>query len=256
MHFIKVTPKVILSTIDAVDPDQFLHILSAVNQEKNKSPTSPFDPNQRKFDWIFRNMDFIEWNTTTHSEVLLVCGPPDCHIHKVSSHIVDEAKKNAFALYFFCSTVAMESSVETVFVHALLHQIICDLPPARKKLTIAVFFRTLVDAISSGEFSWYKEEDPLDEKIRTILNVTDPDCHWKALDAVLVNGRKQELFIIIDGLDKVQDRVPIYKFIARQHMRFSKVKAFITSTCHLWTEIPAIHCRITSIEYDKERKGS
>jgi len=256
----------ILSAIDTLNPDQFFRNMTFAY----KPESQPLEYDQRKFDWIFRNMDYTQWHTTDRSGMLWLAGPPECHIHKASSHIVEESKKKSFVLHFFCSTAAKKKSIEKVFVHTLLHQIICNLPPLERKSTITLFFRALVNAIPSAVFSpnyergvtsWYNEEDPPDITVKNALVNLVPEYHWDALKVVLDTGEKQELSIIVDRLDDAERQTTgftkkISEFIAHLQERFSKVKVLLTSTSYSQADIAEIlgGMSYTYIEYDKERK--
>src|SRR2546429_6074824 len=100
-------------------------MLSAVDQEGYKSTIPSLDCDQPKFYWIFKNIDFEQWSSTSRSQVLWLSAPPEYSIHQVSSYIVDQVKIKALktqhsVLYFFCSTAIWEKSIVTTFIHTLL----------------------------------------------------------------------------------------------------------------------------------------
>ncbi|KAI9869033.1 MAG: hypothetical protein M1813_002856 [Trichoglossum hirsutum] len=63
-----VTPETFQFFIDNIDSNQFLSILPTANQEEYISKNQVIDCDQPKFHWIFRNMDFRQWNTASCSE--------------------------------------------------------------------------------------------------------------------------------------------------------------------------------------------
>jgi len=105
------TEEMLWSTLDGVNLDLFLKMLSAFDQEKHKekhkSTISPLDCDNSKLYWVFRNMDFQQWSSASCPHVLRLSGPPECGIHQASSRIVDIEKEKALekqhsVLYFFC----------------------------------------------------------------------------------------------------------------------------------------------------------
>jgi ankyrin repeat domain-containing protein 50 len=126
------------SAISDTNPDLFLQMLLVVDQEKNNSTIPPLDREEPKFYWIFKNIDFELWeqSTTPSSQVLWLSGPPECNVHQASSDMVDLMKKcpelQHFVLYFFCLSASRKKSIASVFIHTLLYQTICCLPPDKK----------------------------------------------------------------------------------------------------------------------------
>lgn len=258
------------STIDNVNLDRFLGMLSAVDQGKHKSTIPSLDCEQPKFYWVFRNMDFEEWRSAS-SQVLWLSGPPQCSIHQVSSYIVDLVKNKASetqhsVLYFFCSTASREKSIAAVFVHTLLYQIVCCSPLDKRESVVRIFLRALVDAIlrrkptslDLSHLSHFRNEDSEDTAIETILNARVDEL-WDALKTILAETQKGELSIVIDGLDKVEhQKVEFIKgvreFITHLQKRTIKFKALLTSRPQ--DEIKEVFDGLSYIEYNKERKGS
>jgi hypothetical protein len=212
-------------------------------------------------------MDFQCWISTKRSQVLWLSGPPECHIHDALMHMVDLIKKQVASteytvLYFFCSAVAKEEPVATIFVRALLQQIVRSFPPQKQKIAVNVFLRTLFHTIlrkQSDPNSWlsrFKGEDSPDEIVRYLLNATCNE-QWDALKAVLDIEHKQELSLIIDGLDKIEKQnekfiTDIRSFI--EHLQ-DRVKIKVLLTSRPTAEIKELLDGLTCIEFDKERKG-
>jgi ankyrin repeat domain-containing protein 50 len=266
-------PETLLSAIGSVNPDHFLQILSAIDQEEHKSTISSLDCDQPKFYWIFKNMDFKQLDAAS-SQVLWLSGPPECDIHHASSYIVDLAKKKTSetrrsVLFFFCSTAVREKSksIIAVFVHTLLYQIIYCSPMDKKIPIIKSFLHTLLEAILERERATYwepsrfKQEDSSDTTIKKILEASPKDL-WDSLKTVLADEQKRELSIVIDGLDKVERQKDefirgVLTFIVYLQERISKVKALLTSRPR--GEIKEIFdelcIKYDYIEYDRERKG-
>jgi len=261
------------STIDSVNLDQFRRVLSAVDQEEHKSTIPSLDCEQPNFYWIFRNMDFEQWRSANCSQVLWLSGPPQCNIHQVSSYVVDLVKNKASetqhsVLYFFCSTASREASMEksivTIFVHAILYQIIYC-PPLDKKLSVVRnFLHTLIDAIFRSKQTPNPVPPPFEEKespdttIKKILNAPANEL-WDALETILAAEQRRELLIVIDGLDKakhqkVEFTKGVRELITRLREGTLMVKALLTSRPQ--AEIKEVLNGLPHIEYDKERKGS
>ncbi|KAF8247813.1 hypothetical protein K440DRAFT_661138 [Wilcoxina mikolae CBS 423.85] len=194
-----------------VDPYQFLQVLSAVDQDKyvlSMMAGSPRD--QPKFYWIFKNIDFYEWSSA-ESAVLWLSGPYECSIAQASADIVDleRVKLQNLVLFLFCSTVPSTQSIAKIFVHAILHQIVCYLPPPNKKQAITIFLRTLLGGVlHRGVHKWPpKEDDSLERMTQKDLETSSGSEHWDGLRAVLKAEQVQKdqaLTFVIDGLENVE----------------------------------------------------
>ena len=256
------------SAIESVAVDPFLQKLSAVDQEEHRYKIPSLDCDQAKFYWIFRNVDFKQWNDLSGSQVLWLSGPPECSIHQTSSYIVDLAKNQLPAsqhsvLYFFCSTASGQESTITNFVHTFLHQLVCCTPMDKKISIIKTFLHTLLNAIlkkeplSTPNQSRFLKRDSSNITIEKILNASTEDL-WNALEAVLANDQKRKLSILIDGLDKVDNQngefiKGVRILIKHLQERISKVKALLTSRPR--AEIKEVFDGLPCIEFDKERTG-
>ncbi|KAH0556424.1 hypothetical protein GP486_005657 [Trichoglossum hirsutum] len=253
------------SAIDSVDPDQVLQMLSTVDQEKHRSMIPPLDCDQPDYYWIFRNIDFKQWDSSSSSKVLWLSGPPKCDLNRVSSYIVDLTKSEAsetqhYVLYFFCSTVASGVEIATTFIHTLLYQAVCY-SPMDKKSVLRIFLDALIGEMLKREpdnksHQHPKMEDSPGATMKKILNAPINEL-WSALKIALTSERVQELSIIIDGLDNVESRYvnfigQIREFIADLQESNLKVKALLTSKPQ--PKIKEILNGLPCIEYDKERK--
>lgn len=250
-----------------MDLQQFLKILSVVNQEKYKSVIPPLDPNDPIFFWVFRNMDFKRWRDTHKSQVLWLSGPSKCNIHQVSSHVVDQEKNRAFEtqsfmLYFFCSTVTIgeREKTTTLFIHTLLSQLIYCSTPGKKILIVKRFLLHLFQSIPSKNGAQNPKLDRFndDGPEQTIKEILDAPIHnvWSALEAAL--DYEHELFIIIDGLDNVEYKESEFVrevriFIEHLQKQISKVHVLLTSQPQV--KLKEVLVELPHIEYDKERKG-
>jgi ankyrin repeat domain-containing protein 50 len=255
------------STIDTMDLDLFLPMLSAVGQEKHKSTIPSLNTDQPEFFWVFRNADFEQWSTAS-SQVLWLSAPPKCNIHQVSSYLVDQEKNRSlkrqnFVLYFFCSAATKETLVVVDFVHSLLHQIVRCSPIEKRILIVRRFLHSLLEGIFKKKESpnWeqqgFKKEDSLDSKIKKILNAPANEL-LAALGTIVGNEQQRELFLVVDGLDEVEHQksdliIAVRAFIERLQKSDLKVKALLTSKPQ--TKIKDLLAGLPCIEYDIERKG-
>ena len=250
-----------------MDLDQYLAMLSAVDQEKHISTVPLLDRNDPGFYWIFRNMDYVQWIDGS-SQVLWLSGPPECNIHQVSSYIVSQGKDRAqkakhFVLYFFCSSATRNRSIVTHFVHTLLRQIVYCSPMDKKILIFRSFLRGLLEEAfdENADPTWerrgFNENDPPDTNIKNILKGPAHEL-LTALGAVL--GEEQwSLSLVVDGLDKVERQKEgfikeVRTFVNLLQQRNSKVKILLTS--RPLAEIRDLLDGFPCIEHDKERKGS
>jgi len=258
----------LLAAIDRVNLDQFLHILSAVDQEEHNMAIKALDGDSPKLYWIFKNMDYSLW-ISAETGVLWISGPPKCCIRQASSHIVDIIKNKASetqhsVLYFFCSPTTPEKSIAAMFVRALLLQIIRYSPPHKQMTGIKVFLRTLLDAFLGRQSvsnlklsSPFKDQTSLDKMIRNLLDASGSE-HWDALKAVLNTEHNQKLSLIIDGLNKIDHIqaefiIDVCAFIKQLQESSFIVKALLTSQPN--SEIKGPLHELQCIEYDKERNG-
>ena len=254
------------SAIDSVNLDEFMHILSAVNQEEHKSRIPSLNYNQSSLYWVFRNMDFKQWSSATCSQTLWLSGPPKCSIRRVSSYVVDVEKEKAsevqrYVLYFFCSTADTRESIVVSFVHTLLYQVICYSPPNEKAQIAKTFLCNLLDAILRKQafdtkLRVFRGGDCPSAIIKSMLDA-GTDGLWRALGAVL-DEHVRELSMVIDGLDEVEHQKVeftngVRALIAYLQERTLKFKALLTSRPE--ADIKKVLGGLPYIEYDKERKG-
>ncbi|KAF8539938.1 hypothetical protein BDD12DRAFT_980660 [Trichophaea hybrida] len=251
--------KTLLSVIDSVDADMFLEMLSAVDQKKYESTIQPLDRDLPEFYWIFKNCDFIQWESGA-APVLWLSGSTDRNIKQVSSHIVRLAQDAIlesphFVLYFFCSTIVRKRSSVIILIHTLLYQVICYLPRDRRRAIITAFLQTLLDRKSNLELSRIKDGDSLDT-VKKILDASNSEL-WDALKAALDAESERKLTIVIDGLDRVEDQKlefirGLRTFVEYLLDRPLKPKALLTSRPQ--DDVRDILDKLLCIEHDKERK--
>ena len=267
VHQGPVTIQTVLSIVGAVDSDQLLRHLLAVDQESYKSRTQPSGCGQPKFYWIFKNMDFDRWHRANGMEVLWLSGPADCRISDASSHIVDLAKEpypegQHSVLYFFCSTAPRTIPIALTFVSTIVRQLIRCSPKLKNEIT-TTFLRTLLDANfgeephSNQEVPRFIADDSAEVVVKKILKASS-DAYWGALRAVLGIEQEMELSLIIDGLDKTENQKRefiqgLLVFIENLEERPSTTRVLLTSRPQ--AEIREILGQLPSIEYDRERKG-
>jgi energy-coupling factor transporter ATP-binding protein EcfA2 len=259
--------------INTLEPDQFLKVLSAIDQVKHKATIPPLDPDEPKFYWIFRNVDYLRWmdNNNCYSGTLWVLGPARSQIHQVSAYVTDAVKPQgnttSTVLYFFCSTAAGGESIAKLFVRSLVDEIICRLPHLeRKKSVIAEFMRVLLDGLLNQEPAPDREAR---SSLRSDLGEGTPgtvakkvleapeEFYWKALDSVLELGG-EGFTIIIDGLDNLEQPKNVFAkkvltFVSKLQARFPQFRALLTGRASI--ELKALIGEATCIEYDKERNG-
>ena len=254
--------QMLLAAVDRADSDQLLRHLSAVDQDYYRSHARQSSCCELpRFYWVFRNMDYERWWSAKGSQALWLSGPAECDISDASSCIVDLAKEKSTeaqysALYFFCSDEPTGVPIAITFVSTIVSQLICCLPQLKERVT-KVFLRTLVKTILSEVIekqSRFKLGDSAEAIVKKILQVSS-EVYWSALKAVMSLERKQEIFLVIDGLDKAGREfisgVPI--IIEGLQGYPSTIRVLITSRPQ--AEIKEILGGLPYIEYDKERKG-
>ena len=253
----------------AVDSDQLLRHIPAIDQEDYKSHTHPLNCDQPRFYWIFKNMDLERWYSANYDglEALWLSGPAESQISDASSRIVDLAREKPsqaqhLVLYFFCSTVPTEASISIIFVSTIMDQLIRHLPRLKGEVTM-VFLRALLDTIlrdkplSDPEWSRFKSDDSSEAMVKKVLEASS-NGYWHALRAVMDIVHEQELSLIIDGLKEAGHQrrefiQEIYSFLDHLRERHSTTRVLLTSQPQ--AEIEDIFGRLSRIEYDREREG-
>ncbi|KAF8533697.1 hypothetical protein BDD12DRAFT_898092 [Trichophaea hybrida] len=241
---------VLQNLVQTIGWDSLSSQLSIVNQDKHRSTISPFDPDEPENFWIFRNIDFMQWESANHSRTLLLSAPPGHRTTEACSHFIDFTKKkasqtNTSVLYFFCSS-APKARRSTCLIHTLLHQVVrCS--KARKANSIAAaFLSTLVDGHFRRHSSDFGEDDQLDTTVNKVLDAPDIDL-IEALAEAIKKAEIRKLSIIVDDLwEDVADW-----FVQIIMEAAPELKALLTSRYNSFRNIPD---GILFIEYDKERQ--
>jgi hypothetical protein len=250
-----------------VDSDQLLRHLAAVDQEGHESRTRRSGCDQPKFYWIFKNLDFDQWQRTNGMEVLWLSGPAECRISDAASHIVDLAKETYpevqhSVLYFFCSTAPRKIPIAITFVSTVVRQLVRCSPKLKREIT-TIFLSTLLatilgeEPLSKPKVPLFNADDSAEVMVKKILKAPS-DAYWDALRAVMDIEWEKGLSLIIDGLDKTEHQKhefirELCAFIEYLRERPSTTRVLLTSRPQ--AEIKDILGRLPSIEYDKERKG-
>ena len=253
------------SAIDDINLDQFLPMLSVLDQDEHISAIPHPDRDHPMFYWIFRNKDFSQWSSAECSRVLWLSGLPERNIDQVSSYVVHQEKETAlktdrFVLYYFSlPTIRRKSSVAD-FIYTLLKQIVYCSPMDKRILIIRNFLHSLLEQVVKREagpnlerWSFDKECSP-DKNIKQILNTPVKDL-FTALRAVLGSQEQRGLSLIVDGLDKVEHKrdeciKEVRVFIEYLQQRASEVKILLTS--QPLAEIRELFDGLPCIEYDRE----
>jgi hypothetical protein len=250
--------------IDQVKKEQFLYTLDAIDQEKQKTATKSFDCDSSEFYWIFKNLDYNQWISANNSQLLWLSGPPECRVRNAVAHIVDVVNEASdvqrSVLYFFCSSATAAEPVSITFVCALVLQIVQYIP-SHNTLVITTFLRTLLDAILSREHiqARFRGDDSPITMVQKVLDASSNE-YCDALTAVLRIDIAQELFLIIDGLDKIErQKVDFMKNVLTmiENLQESSltVKAMLTGRSYVENEGVFNGLPYIAIEYDRERKG-
>ena len=202
-------------------------------------------------------------------EVLWLSGPAECRISDASSYIVDLAKETYAegqhsVLYFFCSTAHRKIPIAVTFVSTIVYQLARCLPKLKREIA-NVFLHTLLDTVfgektnSNSEVPLFSAGDSAEVMVKKILRAPS-GAYWSALRAVTDIEQETGLSLIIDGLDKIEDQKcefiqNLLAFIEHleERQRSSATRVLLTSRPQ--EEIREILERLSSIEYDRERKG-
>jgi hypothetical protein len=225
--------------------------LSVVDQDQYRSTISPFDFNNPIFFWITRNIDYTKWESADTPRALFLSAPLGHGAMEMCSHTIDLAKKkgcetNGSVLYFFCSS-APQSQRWTTLIHTLLCQIICGSSDGKTNSIVAGFLNTLTGRHIKRSPD-IREDDPLDETVRKILDAPDSEL-LEALAEAIKKAGVQDLSIIVDGL---QENTSVVSGLFELLWEAAPKSTILLTNRHPIERTPY---GMTSIEYDKERKG-
>ncbi|KAL7907834.1 nucleoside phosphorylase domain-containing protein [Trichoderma velutinum] len=248
--------------IEALDLRRFLAMLPPVGQEKYNLDAPPLDRETPDYYWIFKNEDFRNWDTGDSSRILWLAGPPECNLRKAASSIIRHEMAQVstilrVVLYFFCSAAVVEDSSISIFILAIVHQVILSSTEAIQRSIASTFLRGVLSDILKklppGQSLQFPPSGP-NSHVRNLLGASDNSL-WAALWAIMPTEHNLELAICISGIEHVRDnRIEFIRKI-RQFVddlqRTSKVKILLTSGLEKDTakEFDGLPC----IEYDKER---
>ncbi|KAF8531950.1 hypothetical protein BDD12DRAFT_902622 [Trichophaea hybrida] len=227
--------------------------LSIIDQDQHRSEILRHDWNEPKFYWITKNIDFTQWESANDSRALFLSAPPGHGTTEVCAHVIDLAKENSSqtnnsVLHFFCST-ATEYTLSTVLTHTLLNQIVCCSSAGKADSIATAFLNTLLGGHFRQRKQDFKEDDPLNETMKKILNAPE-NVLMEALAEAIKKARIQNLSIIVDGLWG-DIAYWLVKLIMSVMQATPKLKALLTSAQNPDGKIlDGMLC----IEYDKERQ--
>jgi hypothetical protein len=226
----------------------------------------PLEFDHPRFYWIFKNMDYHQW-FAGDSKVLLLSGPADCTLDRVSSHISGLMEKGSFGKgrivlnLFSPGRAQYPGPTATIFAHTLLHQLITSTSVSGRARvsTASDFLSHLLGSIENLELVDRFEEIGEDDTLTVIEELLDfPDkILFKALEGFLET--QEDLGIVVNVSDNVRGRESDF------------LTAVSTFVGHL-SETPGIKVLLTcgpmddsgktlggldciKIQYDKERKG-
>ncbi|KAF8538505.1 hypothetical protein BDD12DRAFT_981509, partial [Trichophaea hybrida] len=247
---------VLQNLVQTISWDILSRHLSVINQDEYRSRIPPFNQNKPENFWISKNIDFTQWESAEAPAVLLLCAPQGHGMTEVCSHIVHLAMEkaswaNGAVLYFFCSS-APNAQCSAIFTHTLLYEIF-RYSHASTANSIAVdFLSTLVWGHFQRRALGFREDDPLDNTVKKILDVPDKELIQALAEAIRKAGVRK-LSIIIDSLwhDDTDCFIQYIRFVQCIMEAVPELKALVTSRHNSPDSIPD---GFLCIEYDKERK--
>ncbi|KAL7812110.1 hypothetical protein V8C44DRAFT_364804 [Trichoderma aethiopicum] len=250
----------IQSNIDAVDPNWFLSVLPADDQPEIRPGIPSLEYEDHKYRWVFKNVDFLDWDSGSPSGILWLSAPPECEMRKVASLIlqreIDRGQQTQRRiLHYFCSPDAMPSLPIISFIRALAFQIISSTAEAKQASIIRLFLRKILNNMFKGTASNLLLQcfsRGSENYIHGLLEAPE-DSLWAALWAILPTEQNQRLSMFISGLDYYHPAFvrKIRKFI-EYLQQSTRAKVLLTSGLDANTE--TILIGLPSINYDEERK--
>jgi hypothetical protein len=263
--------------IDNMDLNEFLGTLMVADQTVQRARVEPLEFDHPRFYWIFKNMDYHQW-FAGDSKVLLLSGPTECTLDRVSSHIsglMEEGRfgKDRIVLNFFSPDGATiggnrprrrkqhSGPTATIFTHTLLHQIITSASVSGRTgaSTASDFLSHLLGSIENLElldrFEGFSGGDTL-TVIEEVLDVPDMIL-FEALEGVLET--QEALGIVVNVSDNVRGRgsgflTDVATFVGRLS-ETPGIKVLLTCgpVEDSGKTLGGLDC--IKIQYDKERKG-
>jgi len=218
-----------ISMFDSLELQQIMKLLATVDQDEYKTAMPKFDCSDPKSYWVFKNEDFLPWDSAASSRLLWLLGPPECGLSRIASTVVDReinatdksgrACVQHLVLHFCC----VESNVSPKLIaRSLLYQIFCSLPPLELRAALTVFLRPLLeeiqrkaikhrctkktdrDSTETGACKWpFQEADPPCETLKTVFDWSSSRGYWQALKAVFDSGCRQ-ISIILDMVNRIK----------------------------------------------------
>jgi hypothetical protein len=231
--------------VDAqMERSTFLGFLPTTNQGDHISSIDPGDP---KLYWIFRDVDFIRWESEVHPQALLLFGaPPGCRMTDILLHIAKQATGTVF--YFSCSSVTT-----TTFAHSILSHILNVSDDRQAKSIITTFLSTLLHKILQRDPFHFQDGDSSTTMAKVLYALGGEllEALTKAVDQV---NDIQETSIIIDGIDKLgKEGAQFLQRFCSQQITSPKLKVLLV--CQSDLHIQKLRTEGLCIEYDKERQG-
>jgi hypothetical protein len=241
-----------------------MQVLNKHDQEEYKSQIPALDPDDSRYCWITKNVDFKEWWDATGCRTLWISGPAQQGIRRISSYVVNSKRHTLGTVHsilsFFCTAMVTKTPVWTACVQALLYQILLVLPQETQKYeTIMVFLRQAAEAlierqstpnVQTWKLNQYQFPNGIMSRMFDVLS--DMEL-WNALLTILEIHSELEVVIIIDGLDQIQSQKGDFVKLLRSVVERSNVRALLTSAVD--NEVDILLREVPHIAYDVERKG-
>ncbi|KAL7808677.1 hypothetical protein V8C26DRAFT_412845 [Trichoderma gracile] len=248
------------SKIDAVDLDWLRSVLPTADQPELKMEVPSIDYEDHKYHWVFRNLDFINWDSGSSPRILWLSAPPECDLRKAVSFIlqreIDRSRKTQNrVLYYFCSPYARQTLLATSFIRTLAHQIISSAAEAKQTPIAQSFLRSILahmfKSTASNTFLQWSSRCS-DNFICDLLKAPDESL-WAALLAILPTGQNQSLSVLINGHENISgDVIRDIRGYIEDLQQVTSAKVLLTSGIE--AETRRILGGLPYINYDEERK--
>lgn len=262
----KIILETLQSAIDRLNLDQFLGMLSIVDQEPHKSilPPSPDGP---EFHWVFRNIDFDTWSNSSDHPVLWLSGALRCNINQIAPLVMERERSRdctaqGLVLHFSLETSGAVKGTVIPLIHTLLCQVIHGSKPDQKLPIAKRFLENFLNVRNRGaETDWEsmgsQAGSSLEECLRNILDAPASDV-WAALKRVLSDETERRILIVIDGLYEVGAQTDeiirgIHGLTKRLPQACPSLKVLFIGQAQYEPRHP--FDKFLCIVYDKERQG-
>ncbi|KAL7945324.1 putative kinesin [Trichoderma barbatum] len=198
---------------------QLLQLLPMVERSQNTPAIPTLDPNDPKFSWLLRNIDYKTWKSNDGPVTLCLASSLAYQLSQVSSYIVGQNKNtNCPVIYFFCShreniefdtgqSAKQNMPLANILICTLFGQIVYLSPREKGVLVMRTFIKGLLQKafVKKSIQNWTKydfQKYDLSTSLQNLLgNMTTSDL-LTVFQKTLDYAKPQVSLLVLDGIEK------------------------------------------------------